>query len=278
MGDGNSKRTRFARIRSWFKKLLPRSALEFVKRWYYPRLLRRIDDTTEADFPAIRRILRPGDVVVDIGANIGTTTAFLHQCVRPQGRIYAFEPVASTYALLENGIRALGLGNVTPFNLALSDRAGVVELEIPHYEDGTENYYEARITGSPGRSANNLRTLSARASTADDELLDTLDSLAFMKIDVEGHELPCVRGALGIIRKFRPALMIEIGGDLADAPSHAGQLRTLLESEGYACFVFSAPTLQPWSDGRTVVNYFFLQPGQASSMGAGVPDQTDQFT
>ena len=76
-------------------------------------------------------LIRPGSVILDIGANVGLYSLLGSELVGPEGRILAFEPEPNTHAVLLKNLSANRIKNVTALPMALSDRNGMVELAVP---------------------------------------------------------------------------------------------------------------------------------------------------
>lgn len=129
-----------------------------------------------------------GREVLEIGANIGTTTVPLIT-VCGAAHVHAFEPMPRNLELLERNIELNGLGErVTVHDAAVSDHSGSVALTIPDRFWGS-----SRIGASDGE-----RTHTARSLTIDSLLADgTIDAtrLALVWVDVEGHEAAVLSGA-----------------------------------------------------------------------------------
>jgi FkbM family methyltransferase len=170
----------------------------------------------EPEIREIRRLVRPGDVVVDIGANIGYYTCQLAAQVGVSGRVVALEPIADTFELLTSNIRAAGFRNVTLMNIAASSVAGLSAMDIPSYDgSGLKNFYQARIADKGTYQV----------------LCLPLDSLSLpspvrlVKIDAEGHDLEVLRGMERILRESRPILIIE--------STDTGSIPEWLKARGY---------------------------------------------
>lgn len=143
-------------------------------------------------------VLRPGDTLLDVGANIGTYSvlaAGVAGC-----RVVSMEPVPGTYALLVSNLRRNSLLSlVQPMNVAASDRAGTVRMT--HGEDSTNHVLAATEAGG-------IEVPTARL----DDLV-TIDGPAFMKLDVEGHEQHVLAGATRLLRDPRlQAIAMEFEG------------------------------------------------------------------
>ena len=161
---------------------------------------------TEPEYAALDRWVRPGDCVIDVGANLGVYTAKLSELVGANGHVFAIEPVSPTFALLAANARLFKHNNVTLLNVAASDKSGFVELAIPRFDTGIRAYTRASINEYDKSSAN-LIHYSASCVALDSLEIPRPVSLA--KIDVEGHELPVVRGMASLLQRDRPVLIAE---------------------------------------------------------------------
>jgi FkbM family methyltransferase len=208
--------------------------------------------------PALQRLVRPGSVVVDAGANVGYVTALLANWVGPEGRVHSFEPVPETFDLLARAVRKLKLKQVRLHPLALSDVAGVAEIRIPRYADGRENFYESTMAPPSGATAD-ARAVRIETARLDDVLGEDAGRVKFIKMDVEGHEERALAGAQSILERARPALFVEIDGNLDDATSSAGRLYARLADLGYNVYLWEAGW-RARRPGESAVDYFFLMP------------------
>ena len=82
--------------------------------------------------------------------------------------------------------------------------------------------------------------------------------IAFIKCDIEEHELECLKGAGRLINHSHPTWLIEIKGDPDDPNSRAYQTFSLLHQAGYKAFILKGSQLQERQPGEMSVNYFFL--------------------
>ena len=99
----------------------------------------------EAELGAVGLTVKPGQTVMDIGANFGLFTRFLSEAVGSEGKVFSFEPTDDMFAVLENNVKHFGFTNAKVSKVALSDTTGEAEIHIPRREDGTLNHYEASI-------------------------------------------------------------------------------------------------------------------------------------
>ncbi|HEU0077291.1 MAG TPA: FkbM family methyltransferase [Longimicrobiaceae bacterium] len=251
---------------------LPEPLLRSMKARYYARMLRSLTLDQEPDLLVVQHLVEPGDTVLDVGANIGVYTRVLSDLVGPAGRVISVEPTPQTFSILTYGIRSLGLTNVRAINAAASDREAAVTIEVPKYHDGGENYYEAHIVEGEGdgRSGAANRRVRARSVTLD-SIADGLGPVAFVKCDVEGHELACITGAESLVSSHGPAWLIEVSGDPDVRGTSASRLFELLENQSYAPWFFDGEKVARRHPGDRSTNYFFLSEAHVARLEARVP-------
>lgn len=245
------------RLKRFALRFLPDGLLVGLKKIHYIRALRSATEDHEPDLQIVRYLVRSGEVAVDVGANFGIYTAALSNLVGPAGKVLSIEPVPQTYELLAANIRKLGLANVEGFNLAVSAEDGSAWMEVPLFNSGSENYYEARIIDpSPG---SDRRAVEVPARCLD-SLLDAYSEVDFIKCDVEGHELDCLSGASRLLDRCQPAWLLEATGNPDGRGSNANEVFRLLGSHGYQPYWFDGREVRLRQRGERSVNYFFLRP------------------
>jgi FkbM family methyltransferase len=239
-------------------RAFPERVLHFIKKVHYARVVRKLSENEEPDLKVVRHLVRMGNQVADLGANIGIYTKHLSELVGVAGRVYSVEPTSLTFDILRSNVRKLGLKNVELKNCAISDVDGYVTMEVPQYESGGENFYTAHVIRHQGPGF--LRR-SVVPSTTIDSLFSGMPSpLHFIKCDVEGHELSCVRGAVCTIHRSKPAWLIEISGNPDDEKSGSHQVFHLLLASGYQAYYFDGAKLRVRKTRDSSINYFFLCP------------------
>lgn len=157
--------------------------------------------TPEPEFRLAEHLVRPGDWVLDIGANIGHYTRRFSTLVGPEGRVIAFEPVPTTFSILAANVELFAHRNVSLVNAAASDTAGVVGMSIPKFSTGLDNYYEAHVSSD---TSNALSVLTLPIDS-----LQIEHRIALVKIDAEGHEAAVLAGMQQTIRASRPIMIVE---------------------------------------------------------------------
>ncbi len=134
----------------------------------------------------LNRWIKPGFVVCDIGANIGTYTMPLARMVGPAGRVISFEPNRPTCACLKQNVRQNRLTNVTVLRAAVGERVGHAELMT-----NKDNMGEVHL-------ASNASDKGTRVvlTTVDAEMARLkLPRIDYIKLDIEGYELAALQGA-----------------------------------------------------------------------------------
>jgi FkbM family methyltransferase len=215
-----------------------RSRLDFLlTRWpaLYAAALRR-RPARDADKIAFLRLVRRGDVVFDVGANLGYYTVLFSHLAGPRGEVHAFEPVPATFERLAASLaRECRSGNVQANRTAVGDSTGTAVLFLPGDDHGQASL--ARHAGDGSWSAGPAVTEHASPLT-------TLDAYArergvrridFLKCDVEGAELAVLLGAAGLLERHRPVLHLEVcpawTRDFGYAP---GELAEFVRGLGYS--------------------------------------------
>lgn len=173
-----------------------------LKRLHYRfQIYRQTFQTTEPEFFIVDQLIEAGDWVIDVGANVGHYTKRFSDLVASQGRVIAIEPVPYTFALLAANVSLFKYSNVTLLNLAASNRTAVVGIEIPDFESGLKNYYEAMVTD---QLPDDHQVLSV---ALDSLVLD--HRIRLIKIDAEGHDPLVLDGMERILARDHPTLIIE---------------------------------------------------------------------
>ncbi len=155
---------------------------------------------------AYRLWIRPGDVAVDVGANIGRHTLPLAEAVGEAGHVYAFEPLPEMIMKLTSRVTASGLAQrITLKQMAIGDRIGTADFHFIHKAPAMSGLKLRH--GLPEGTKTDVRQVSL--ATLDELLGDRL--LRFVKIDVEGAEFSVMRGASLLMTRARPAFAFEDG-------------------------------------------------------------------
>ncbi len=167
----------------------------------------------------LRRLVKPGDTVFDVGANIGYLSLVLRTCVEDGGRVASFEPMPLMAERLRANIELNGFTNIEAVSAGLSDAAGsdLLTLHPAIRLDG-------RIAEPQAVELIMLDDYVAR---------HPIDRLDLIKIDTDGAEPRVLRGAAQTLRRFKPVVVIELG---VGGPDAAAESIALLRGQGYGFF------------------------------------------
>lgn len=152
----------------------------------------------------VSRLLRPGDVCLDVGANIGWYTTLCAMCVGSSGAVHAFEPERETWQALRRNVARLpeGTAPVVLNDCALGEHPGEARL---HVFTGLPNGHTS--LGDFGRD--DAVAQLCRVTTVDAYLAHAgAPQVTFVKLDIEGGELSCLRGAGRLFAQTVPPLWI----------------------------------------------------------------------
>jgi FkbM family methyltransferase len=190
----------------------------FLKRdRYIGQSLDTYGEFSELEGEIFSQLLRPGDVVVEAGANIGAHTVPIAKLVGHQGMVFAFEPQRFIFQLLCANVALNELHQVRTFHGAVGPEAGT--LKVPRLDYSTmQNFGGLSLEASGDGEEVQVWTVDALP----------LPSLRMLKVDVEGMETDVLMGARETIKKFRPCLYVE-----NDRSAHSKKLITLIDELGY---------------------------------------------
>jgi FkbM family methyltransferase len=169
----------------------------------------------------VESVIKPGDVVIDIGAHIGYYTLLFSKLVGTSGHVFAFEPAPDSCDLLRRNVSTNGLNNVTIVNAAVGDNPGTGILYLG------STALDNRTASRTGGAAIPINVLSLDAYFCDNEKVD------FVKMDIQGAEPLALRGMEAtlarspnarILTEFWPDGLRRAGGDPEMFLSHLRSL------------------------------------------------------
>jgi FkbM family methyltransferase len=176
---------------------------------------------------------RPGDTIVEVGANVGTETVAFADIVGPAGRVYAFEPYPPNLVALRATTAALGQVSVLPS--AVSSMAGRSTFAAPPGDQSGIGHL------GQGELVVDVVTL--------DEVLTGDAPIRLLASDAEGHEPEILRGAERRLKRDRPILVLEASEVLLRRDQRTlGDLTGILERLGYRVHRIGRWGLEPPDD------------------------------
>jgi FkbM family methyltransferase len=160
----------------------------------------------------IKKEIHRGDVVLDIGANIGYYTLIFARLTGENGRVFAFEPAPSNFALLKKNVETNGYKNVELVQKAVSNVTGATRLFLSRAGSVDHRIYDSH----DGR-----KQIEIEVTRLDDFLKDFQGKINFVKIDAQGAEGAILEGMQDILKnhpvkialEFNPAILKTSGID-----------------------------------------------------------------
>jgi len=195
----------------------------------------------EATTGILKKIIKPGDIFLDLGANIGYFSLLAAKLTGEKGKVFAFEPEPKNFYYLQKNIEINNYKNIYPFQKAVSDKNGTTELFICEYDSGhhTINQYGGVEVYSHGRPTEKI-AIKVDTVKLDDFLADKTDHVDIIKMDIEGAEALAVEGMrniladnkkIKVLMEFFPLFIRKMGS------SPEKLIKTLIEDLGFNIFV-----------------------------------------
>jgi FkbM family methyltransferase len=188
----------------------------------------------------LRRFVKPGDTILDVGACIGTHTVAFAGLVGPAGLVHAFEPQRRNFLMLAGNVALNALENVVCHWSAVGDSSGEIRVPSLPPPDTTFNY--AAVSCQPS------------SETGENVPLVMLDSLELsacraIKVDTEGMEPQVINGARTLIERYRPLLYVE-----NERPGSSKRISGILSELGYSAWWSIFPYFDPRNFYSNTVN------------------------
>jgi FkbM family methyltransferase len=171
------------------------------------RYFKYFPETYEAEnFEFLSKSCKPGAVIIDIGAHIGLFSVIASQVTGKTGKVYAFEPAPSTYALLQ---KTVGINHaeqvIETFQKAVGKETGKITFFVSDDQADNSN---SLVNYKADRS---LHGIDVAVTSIDNFVKEkNITSLNFIKIDVEGAEYDTLRGAADTFRNLKPVCIVAI--------------------------------------------------------------------
>ena len=186
--------------------------------------------------------VKEGNIVIDMGANIGYFSLLAAKLVGKKGKVYSFEPEPRNFSYLNKNIELNKYTNVSAFQKAVSDKPGSVKLYICPYDTGhhTINQFEGIEKYNPKLSGLKKDFVEVESIVLDHFLSQQKQKIDVIKMDIEGAEFLALSGMDRIIKEnnnlkmfieFFPLLIKEMGG------SPEAFIRTLLNEYKFTIFL-----------------------------------------
>lgn len=198
------------------------------------RALVSLNNPCNCEKLAYLKLVKRGDIVVEVGANLGYFTRLFGNLVGAKGIVLAFEPIPQTREQLLRNVQDLNHVNVLPY--AISDEVGRVDMFVPGNIHGQASL-RRHLDSEWGAEKIVYSVTVECVPLAIISQIRQLNHIDFMKIDVEGAELQVLKGAREILVRDHPILHLEIEQRWMTSFGYkADEVESFLRSIGYTFF------------------------------------------
>lgn len=203
--------------------------------WDNPLIRPLIINQEMIDF--FKKFIKKGDLVIDIGANIGDTTALMALAAGSSGITLGFEPNPFVYKILEiNATLNKEKQNIIPLPYAITvkeEEFYYISSEASFANGGispTKNSIHGKFIFPEKIKGVNLQEL------LEQKYKDKLKNLSFIKIDTEGYDKEIIKSISGLIEKYKPVIVAEIFK--YSTPAEKVELYNVINQHEYEIFCF----------------------------------------
>jgi FkbM family methyltransferase len=166
----------------------------------------------------LRKVLKPGMSVIDLGANIGYYTLIAADAVSSTGQVIAIEPVPENLNLLRTNLERNGCTNVQLLGEAMADYQGPGTIHI-----AAKSNWHSLVP-----SKHSVDQMEVPVSTIDEVVKRCqLDRVDLIRMDIEGFEVVAVKGMYETLKTYGPRLLIELHPNIVGADAIVQLLRDL---------------------------------------------------
>jgi FkbM family methyltransferase len=184
----------------------------------------------------VRHFVQPGQVVIDIGANLGYYSRLFSNLVGPAGKVLAVEPIALYRSVLTPNLRQCA--NVTILPYALGEAEGPIHMGNPSADKHRHGLMRV-LRKEDEQKAGEVYEVAMKHPV---QLFDGEPVIHYIKCDIEGYEVPVIPAMRPIIDKHRPIVQVETESD------NLALLFHLFNNLRYTMFYVQAGQLIPYKD------------------------------
>ncbi len=191
----------------------------------------------EEELAFYRKFIKPGFVVLDIGANIGLHVLYAAKLAGENGYVHAFEPVKKTFSRLQENIAINRVTNITAHNMAVSDTTGTAEINI-----STEGFDAWNSIAGQANAGHQFGRETIQTITLDEFCVKKMGTtkVDLIKIDTEGWEANVLKGGAKYLTENSPMLLVEYAQDILDNFGRTtGEIYDILTGYGYTLYKYN---------------------------------------
>jgi len=195
--------------------------------------------------------INPGDVIFDIGANMGDLSFNFSKLVGNKGHVYSFEPDAGNFERLVINCNLNKFQNITLIQKGVGNNPGFYKMEANEYEPGNDG--SKRIVSTAIDNNSKMNDLAEIVSLDTWVEANNPEKIDLIKMDIEGYEYSAIQSAEKTLAQYSPTLYMELHDvKLKEHGSSASELCKLVEGFGYT--IFDADSNAPYGDFDSLVD------------------------
>ena len=221
----------------------------FFKKFFFPegfllkrRLQRSIKRSDEQEINLVKKFIKSGTDSIDVGVYRGV---YSYEMSKYSEKVHSFEPNPIIFKYINKNLKKF-IKNIHLYNFALSNQNKTMNLKIPIRNSNSnkeifEEYYEmGKATIHNENNFENYENFEIQTKKIDELSFD--NKISFIKIDVEGHELEVIEGAINTIKRDKPVLLVEI--EKQYTKKEVAESINFINSLGYKSYFFNKKDLK----------------------------------
>ena len=221
----------------------------FFKKFFFPegfllkrRLQRSIKRSDEQEINLVKKFIKSGTDSIDVGVYRGV---YSYEMSKYSEKVHSFEPNPIIFKYINKNLKKF-IKNIHLYNFALSNQNKTINLKIPIRNSNSnkeifEEYYEmGKATIHNENNFENYENFEIQTKKIDELNFD--NKISFIKIDVEGHELEVIEGAINTIKRDKPVLLVEI--EKQYTKKEVAESINFINSLGYKSYFFNKKDLK----------------------------------
>ena len=221
----------------------------FFKKFFFPegfllkrRLQRSIKRNDEQEINLVKKFIKSGTDSIDVGVYRGV---YSYEMSKYSEKVHSFEPNPIIFKYINKNLKKF-IKNIHLYNFALSNQNKTMNLKIPIRNSNSnkeifEEYYEmGKATIHNENNFENYENFEIQTKKIDELNFD--NKISFIKIDVEGHELEVIEGAINTIKRDKPVLLVEI--EKQYTKKEVAESINFINSLGYKSYFFNKKDLK----------------------------------
>ncbi|MCX7863024.1 MAG: FkbM family methyltransferase [Bacteroidales bacterium] len=189
-----------------------------------------------AELHFLKEIIKEGDVCIDIGANLGYYSYFMCRYVKPNGKVYAVEPVPLFRQIFEKNVHNKFKQSVVLLPYALGESERKIFMGMP-VVDGIVHHGMTHVIENQKNKQTSIALTFEVEMKIPDQLFKNLERINFIKCDVEGYEYHIFTNMLQVLNAHKPVIQCELGEQFKEKTFN------LMQQLGYEAFILNKQKL-----------------------------------